>query len=339
MKRLKHRVVVVTGGSSGIGSATALAFADRGATVVVTARRAAALDDVAARCRERGSDALAIPADVTDHEALDALACEVAGRFGRIDVWVNSAAVHLFAPLEEAPVELWHRVVETNVFGTYHGLRAALPWMREQGEGVLINVSSVLGKVGAPHQSAYVASKHAVRAMSDSVRQELRDVPGISVCTVLPGPIDTPLFQHAGNFTGRRVKPIPPVIDARRVADTIVSCAAKPRREAVVGASTRDVLGLARLVPGLVERAAARQVDEHHFADEPSGPWAGNLLEPLDGAASVSGGWTRSGRQVGDDARGAVSDDGGRAGRRLALAGAAGAAGAAAVGVLRARRT
>jgi NAD(P)-dependent dehydrogenase (short-subunit alcohol dehydrogenase family) len=326
--KLKRSVVVVTGASSGIGRATALAFADKGATVVVTARRGEVLEDVAEACRRQGADALAMACDVADAEGVDALAREVAGRFGRIDVWVNNASVHLFAPIDEGPVEHWHRVVETNVFGTFHGIRAALPWMREQGEGVIVNVSSVLGKMGSPYQSAYVASKHAIRAISDCTRQELLDVPGIQVCSVLPGPIDTPIFQHAANFTGRQVKPIKPVIDAGRVADTIVACARRPRREAVVGGSSMQMLALARLAPSLLERIVARQIDRDHFADRPSGPWDGNVLEPIEEGAAVSGGWARSGRQVGEGARRAASNHGSSKLKKLALVGAAGAAAA-----------
>jgi NAD(P)-dependent dehydrogenase (short-subunit alcohol dehydrogenase family) len=114
--------------------------------------------------------------------------------------------------------------VETALFGAYHGVRAALPWLREQGEGTIVNVSSVLGKIGSPHQSAYVAAKHGIQGLSASVRQELRDVPGIRVCTVLPGSIDTPLFQQAGNYTGRRAQPLAPVIRPERVARAVVRC-------------------------------------------------------------------------------------------------------------------
>jgi NAD(P)-dependent dehydrogenase (short-subunit alcohol dehydrogenase family) len=335
---LKHKVVVITGASSGIGRAAALRFADEGASLAIFARRGHVLEEVAEECRERGADVLVVPGDVTDAAALDRLARNTAGRYGRIDVWVNNAAVHLFAPIEDAPVEVWHRVVETNLFGTFHGVRAVLPWMREQGSGVIINVASVLSKVGSPWQSAYVASKYGVRGVSDCVRQEVRDLKDLRVCTVLPGPIDTPLFQNAGNHTGRAVKPIKPVIDANRVAGTIVSCARRPRREAAVGAGPTALLGLLRLFPGIVERATARQIDKDHFADRPAPRSNGNIMEPIPGEGSVSGGWARSGEQVGDDSRAVSRDGSGAAIRALVVAGAAGAAGAAAR-VVRGRRT
>src|SRR5690606_16644117 len=144
---------------------------------------------------------------------------EVAGRFGRIDIWVNDAAGHLFAPFEQAPGDVSHRVVETNLLRAYPGTRAAVPCMREQASAVIANVSSVLGKTGAPVQTAYAATQHGIRAVSACLRQGLRELRDVHVCTVLPGPVDTPLFVHAANYTGRELKPIRPVIDAHRVAD------------------------------------------------------------------------------------------------------------------------
>jgi short-subunit dehydrogenase len=335
-KKLENRVAVVTGASSGIGRATAVALAARGASVVVVARRAEVLEEVVDECRAHGVEALAMPADVTDADAMATVARETAGRFGRIDIWVNNAAVSMFGAVDEGPVEHWHRVIETNVFGTYHGVRAVLPWMREQAGGVIINVSSVLGKYGAPYLSAYVASKHSVRALSDCVRQELFDLDDVHVCTVLPGPIDTPFFQHSANFSGREIKPIKPVIDAHRVAHAIVSVCTRPRREAVVGGSSRQSLLLARLAPGLLERIVSRKIDSDHFADRPAPPSDGNLFEPDPGGDQVTGGWARSGKHVGEGGRRAASANG-HHGSAWKKAAAVGAAAAAATTVVRRR--
>jgi NAD(P)-dependent dehydrogenase (short-subunit alcohol dehydrogenase family)/pimeloyl-ACP methyl ester carboxylesterase len=297
-----EKLVVVTGASSGIGLATVRAFAASGATVVAVARDERALADLVESqrsARDGHGTVIGRPTDVTDHAALDALAADVVRDHGRIDVWVNNAAVNLFGAIEAAPVEMWHRVIEVNLLGTYHGVRAVLPFMREQASGTIINVSSVLGKLPAPFQSAYVASKHAIRAVSDCARQEVSDVPGIEVCTVLPGPIDTPLFQQAANVSGRRIKPIAPVIDASRVADVITSCADRPRREVAVGWSSRANLAAQRIAPATVERVADRLVRRDHFQPAPAPASPGNLWEPDRAHTDVSGGWSRAGRQVG----------------------------------------
>jgi NAD(P)-dependent dehydrogenase (short-subunit alcohol dehydrogenase family) len=307
MRSLQDKVAVVTGASSGIGRATAQAFADQGATVAVVARRAEALDEVVAQCRTLGGGAIAFPADVTDADAIDDVARETAGRFGRIDVWVNDAAVHMFGPIEQVPVDEWHRVVEVNLFGTFHGIRAVLPWMREQGEGVIVNVSSVLGHMGAPQQSAYVASKFAVRALSDCTRQEVEELPDLHVCTVLPGPVDTPLFEHGANHTGREVQPLSPTIDANRVADAIVRCAVHPRREVAVGATPKLSVAAAKLAPGLTDRVAGHLVERDHFKHEPAPARSGNLFEPFEGTGAVSGGWSRVGNET-DDGEGVSSE-------------------------------
>lgn len=319
MGSLADQVMVITGASSGIGRATAHEAAHRGATLALVARSAEALAEVADECRAEGVDVSTFAVDVSDPDALAQVADEVVGTHGRIDTWVNNAAVHLFAPLEQAPVEDWHRVIEVNVHGTYHGMRAVLGWMREQGQGTIINVSSVLGRIGAPHQSAYVASKHAIRGLGECARQELHDLPDVHVCTVMPGPIDTPLFEHAANYTGRAIKPLSPVIDARRVAKTVVRCATRPRDEVAVGASSKVAVVASRFVPGMAERTSRHQVEQDHFAPAPAPASRGNLIEPMPDTDAVSGGWARNG-ELTDDGRGVSASDGHRSGR-FALAG------------------
>jgi NAD(P)-dependent dehydrogenase (short-subunit alcohol dehydrogenase family) len=292
---VEDAVVVVTGASSGIGRATVELLAQGGATVAAVARRREPLEALAAA--HPGDDdgrgrVLAMPADVTDAEAVERIAAQVVGTTGKLDAWVNNAAVNQYGRFEELPLDEWKRVVDVNLFGYVHGARAAIPWFREQGEGVLVNVASVLAKVPAPMQSAYVASKYAIRGLTESLRQELRDADGLDVCLVMPGPIDTPLFQHAANRTGVTVKPPEPTIDAARVAAAIVKVIASPEREVAIGASTR--LGLAgnRLAPGLTEKLGAPLMEASHFVDdEHVAPHAGNLFEPMAFGTDVSGGW------------------------------------------------
>ena len=285
-------VVMITGASTGIGRATALEFARQGATVVVSSRRPHVLQRLVEHCEKLGGRALALPADVTDHEAIQSVARQVVDTCGRIDVWVNNAAVTLFARLEEAPYDAYRRVIETNLFGYIHGARAVLPYFRAQGRGTLINVASVVGKIGSPYVSAYTASKFAIVGWSESLRMELQDAPDIHVCTVLPASIDTPLFQHAANFTRRAVKPLEPIYRAEQVAHAIVDLARRPRRELIVGTAAQFETLLHTVAPGVTERRFAQQVEHDHFQDRPAPDSPGNLFQPREDYESVSGGWS-----------------------------------------------
>lgn len=294
--RVKKAVVVITGASSGIGRATALAFADKGARLVLAARSAAALESLAHEVRRRGGKAIAVPTHVTDAASVEALADRAVKEFGRLDIWVNNAAVGVFGRLTDIPLADIRRVLDVNIGGYIHGARAALPRLRAQGSGVLINVASIVGEISQPYTAAYSMSKAAVRALSVSIRSELRldGVRKVKVCTVLPAAIDTPFFQHAANYTGRKVVAMPPVYTPERVAGTIVSLAAKPRREAVVGPAGRLMVLQHKLTPAKVEAAMAAQVDKTHLSGKkPAAATTGTLYEPSGHSrkASVSGGW------------------------------------------------
>ncbi|MBW1602021.1 SDR family NAD(P)-dependent oxidoreductase [Streptomyces sp. JJ66] len=292
---LRNSVVVVTGASSGIGRATAKAFAKEGCTVVLAARREHALRAAAGECeRYRGARTLVVPTDVTDNQEVAWLAHRALEEFGRIDVWVNSAAVTVFGPFQEVPLRDLRTVLDVNVLGTVHGARSALRAMREQGHGTLVNVSSVVGQVSQPYTHAYGMSKTAVRSLGGSLRQELRlaGEKTVHVCTVLPATIDTPLFQQGANYTGHRVRAMPPVYSPERVAKAIVGLAQRPRREVVVGPAGRSLVRDARCAPGRTERLMARQFARRHLSRKhTAAPSHGNLYTPAPGAGEVHGGW------------------------------------------------
>src|SRR3954451_21165686 len=286
-------VVVVTGGSSGIGRATAQAFARRGAAVVLAARRAEMLEDAARECVDLGGAALAVPTDTTQEDQVEELGRRALERFGRIDVWFNNAGVGIFGRFEDLPTDAWHRVIETNVFGYVHGAKVAMRQFRRQGRGVLIQNASIVGRTAKPDSTAYATSKFAVRGFSEALRMEVLDQPGIHVCTVLPSVIDTPFFEHAANFSHHKVRAMPPVYTAEKVAETVVGLVDRPRAEVVVGGAGKVATVLKPLLPWLGTRLAGRALNYGSLADEPKPPPPGALFEPMRDGMRVGGGWRR----------------------------------------------
>jgi short-subunit dehydrogenase len=291
MDDLNDIAVVITGGSSGVGRATAHAFARRGANVVLTARAAGPLEDAAAECEALGGRAVAFPADVTSPDAMRRVADVAVGHFGGLDVWVNNAGLGAVGRFHEVPIEAHRRVVETNLIGYLHGAHAALPHFIEQEQGVLINNVSIGGFIPTPYAASYAASKFGVRAFSNSLRQELRAWPDIHVCAVYPFFMDTPGVQHGANYTGRALQPAPPVYAPEKTAEAIVNLAERPRRQVMVGAIARLAKLEYQLAPRLVEWGLARFTEAYLSRAEPSPVTAGNLYEPMPEQAGLHGGW------------------------------------------------
>ncbi len=293
----KNSVVVITGASSGIGRATALRFAGKGARLVLAARGAESLEAVAAECRKRGAKAIAVPTDVADADQVEELATRAVEEFGRLDVWVNNAAVGAFGLLTEIPPKDFQRVLDVNISGYVNGARAALTRLSAQGSGTLINVASIVAATPLPYSAAYSISKAAVRALTVSLRSELarEGVTGVNVCTVLPATIDTPFYQNGANYTGRRPMAMPPVYSPERVAKAVVKLVAHPRRETVAGGMAGRLLLLQhKVMPGAVEAATARQVDRRQLSRRQSSPaTSGNLHQSSQSLRkpSVGGGW------------------------------------------------
>ncbi|MBL7255523.1 SDR family NAD(P)-dependent oxidoreductase [Paractinoplanes lichenicola] len=267
---MSSRVVVVTGASSGIGRAAALAFAARGDRLVLAARSRDDLEKVAAAC---GTDPIVVPADVTRREDLEQVRERAIKKYGRIDVWADSAAVMAYGKFEELPPEVFDRMVTTDLLGPANVARTALAQFREQGHGTLILTGSLLGHVAVPYMSAYVTSKWGARGLTRVLRQETRDNKRIHVCSVDPGSVDTPIYTSAANYAGFVGRPPPPVDSAERVAARIVRQADRPRPEASVGATNRLIefgfnafpsLYDALVTPLMRRGGLSRQAIAHH---------------------------------------------------------------------------
>jgi short-subunit dehydrogenase len=286
----EEAVVVITGASSGIGRAAALRLSRRARALALCARSEEALAEVAAECEGAGTEVLYRALDVSDEEAVEALAAAAVERFGRIDVWVNNAGAIAYGSFEEIPSEVFRQIVETNLMGQVHGARAALRRFRQQGAGVLINMSSVWGRVSSPQVSPYIVSKNAVRAFSECLVGELASDEEIQVATMVPQAVDTPIFEHAGNYTGHQVRPIPPVLDPEQVARGIELCAENPKGEVNYGQAGRALEILYALAPPLYRRLAHSAFVRGTWGTVPAGPSSGNVLRSR-GPHAVEGGW------------------------------------------------
>jgi clavulanate-9-aldehyde reductase len=192
---LSGRVVAITGASSGIGEATALACVAAGAAVSLAARRSDRIEALAKRVTDAGGTAVAIPADVGEEDQARAFVEGTKQQLGRLDALVNNAGVMLLGPIEGADTEQWRRMVHVNVFGVIYTTHTALPIMREQGSGHIVNVSSVAGRVARAGSGVYNLTKWGVGAFSEALRQETADQ-GIRVTLVEPGAVATELLSH-----------------------------------------------------------------------------------------------------------------------------------------------
>lgn len=292
-RSVKDQVVVITGASSGIGRATALLFGQKGATTVLAARNREALDTVAQEIERARGQAHVIAADVSEWEQVQRVASEAVTRFGGLDTWVNNAAVSAYGTVAQMEVSEIQRIVQVNLMGQIHGMKAALEQMRKQGRGTIVNVASALAERSVPLQAAYCATKHGIKGFSEALRLELEaeGLP-IDVVLVMPSSINTPLFRHARSKLGVMPMPIPPVYEPRVVAEAIVEMAERPQRQVVVGGSGKSMIVAQGLSPGLVDRymASGRRMISQQRTDQPDNG-QDNLFAYVPGPGSVEGGF------------------------------------------------
>ncbi|UEM02834.1 SDR family oxidoreductase [Skermanella rosea] len=292
MASLRDTTVVITGASSGMGLATAHAFARLGANIVLAARRTGLLDLAARECESLGGRALAVTADVTDPAQMRGLAGAAAEAFGRIDIWINNAGMSLWGPFEEIPLESQARLVEVNLLGAINGTHAVLPhFFAHGGRGILINNISIGGKVPMPWATTYTATKFGLAGFTEALRDELSAHSDIRVCGVYPPFVDTPTNLHSPNYTGRALRPVPPVVTPERVAEVMVELAFRPRRSVRIGAQHALAVPYA-VAPDRTGRLVARLGERFLLRSGPRAPASpGSLFEPVMDGRRTRGGW------------------------------------------------
>ncbi|MBV4366422.1 SDR family oxidoreductase [Erwinia phyllosphaerae] len=280
-----EKVVVITGGTAGVGRASAQAFAEAGYAVAVISRSEQSVKETIEELKLLGARATGVAADVADGSALLAAGRKIEAELGPISVWVNAAMLTVLAPVTEVTDEEFQQVTDVTYLGCVHGTRAALTLMGERDKGTIVQVGSALAYRSVPLQSAYCAAKAAIRGFTDSLRSELlHNKSSIRLTMVhLPG-VNTPQFDWARNKMGNAVQPMPPIFQPEVAARAIVKASSRAPREVWLGRTTVQSIMGTMLFPGLLDRMMAKQgwsgqlTDESEVAERPD-----NLHQPVDG--------------------------------------------------------
>jgi NAD(P)-dependent dehydrogenase (short-subunit alcohol dehydrogenase family) len=289
-KPMPEQVVIVTGASSGVGRAVARAAGERGAKVVVSARNAAALDNAVREVEAFGAEALAVPADVSSEDEVAQIVEQALDRFGRIDTFVRSHMVTVYAEAERLEPDELRRVFEVNFFGSVYCFWAALPHLKET-RGTFIDVNSALAYRGIPLQAAYCSTKAALRTFLESARVELeKERAGVDVCLVLPGAINTPQFDRGRQKLGWQPQPIPPIYQPEPYAEAVMHCCEHPIRELPVSWGAQKLLWGQKLSPRAGDLLLLRNGWKSQHTNEPKPVGSpDNLYETLPGDPGAHG--------------------------------------------------
>ncbi|MGJ7918397.1 SDR family oxidoreductase [Massilia sp. LXY-6] len=287
LKKLNEQVMVLTGATSGIGLVTARTAAEAGVRLVLAARDGDALDTLAQELRQRGAEALTVAADVGNPADVERIGQAAIERFGRIDTWVNNAGIGVYGSQEQVTLEDMQRVMATNFWGVVHGSLTAVKLMKQHGGGAIINVGSEVSDRAVPLIGTYAASKHAVKAFTESLRMELEKAQ-ISLTLIKPASIDTPFTAHARNYMEYEPDLPPPIYAPELVAKTILHAAETPERDLFVGGRARLISTLGAVLPRPLDRlmraAAFRQEQQ---PDQPNNPDRRDALHAPDPAREL----------------------------------------------------
>src|SRR5688572_29072884 len=298
LKPVEAQVIAITGASSGIGLVTAKHAARRGARVVLAARNEWSLKRAVEEIRQQGGRATYVVADVADPQQVEGIAAAALREFGRLDTWVNNAAVSMYGRTMELTIEDMRRQMDVNYWGQVYGSRIAVTHLRDRG-GALINVGSALCDRAIPLQGNYCAAKHALKAFTDALRMELEEaqVP-ISVTLVKPASVDTPFFEKAKTYLGVEPQPVPPVYAPEVVAEVILHAAQQPLRELIAGGSGAK-LSAARFAPRIADLYMERTTFESQQTARPTNGRADNMYGPVpDDGGERGRNWTGPTRET-----------------------------------------
>jgi NAD(P)-dependent dehydrogenase (short-subunit alcohol dehydrogenase family) len=291
LKRLEDQVIVITGGTSGIGLATAKRAAERGARVVLCSRNEPELRDTVAGIVQRGGTATSVVADVSNQDDVERVATAAIEQFGALDTWVNNAGVSFYGRLMEVAIEDMRRLFEVNFWGMVYGSRAAVPRLRGAG-GALINIGSIVSDRAIPLQGTYSASKHAIKGFTDALRMELEEENApISVTLIKPSAIDTPYFHHAKNYMTVEPKPPAPVYAPEVVANAILRAAEHPVRDITIGGGGRFITAMGSAMPRLTDFYMERAMFTAQRSNVPTEGRPGNLYDSAGDEGMERGGY------------------------------------------------
>lgn len=285
---MRQDIAVVTGGSAGIGLATAALLARDGRDVVILARDSTRLEEAASRLRHHGGRVLALSVDMADAASVDAATQQIESDFGPITAWVNNAMSTIVAPADQISAADYARVTATTYLSQVHGTLAALRYMKPRGSGVIVQVSSILGYRAVPLQAPYCAAKFAVSGFTAALRAELiADALDIALSIVYLPAVNTPQFNWSRNQSGREHLAPEPLYDPRVCAEAIASAIDRPRREIWVGGRTLAISAGQALAPGWADHVASGM--EEGQLGEPVEDREGNLYHPVPGPAAIDG--------------------------------------------------
>jgi short-subunit dehydrogenase len=273
LRKIDEQVLVITGATSGVGLTTARMAAEAGAKLVLAARNGEALDQLASELRHTGTQVVTVTADVGKPDDVARIGAAAMERFGRIDTWVNNAGISIFGRNEDVPLEDMQRLFQTNYWGVVHGTLEAVRHMKTRGGGAIINLGSELSDRAVPLQGMYAASKHAVKAFTDTLRMELeKEGAPISVTLIKPAAIDTMFTVHAKNYMEKEPALPPPIYAPEIVARSILYAAQHPKRDVFVGGAAKAISSAGFAMPHVLDKFMNASMFDQQQSDVASSP-------------------------------------------------------------------